>query len=141
MKDYNDLKVSKYQIHCPNCKYEFVWNLEPQERVTNELRNRHSEIMAIISSLKAQKYDGDVKNSYQYRMLVEEDKQIIQRLSELKRIAKQNRSITELVYDEEFKGVVRDRYGDEEYYKILEITKERLKPEKYERMMKERPKG
>lgn len=136
----DEYAVKKYQIHCPECGHEFVWNLDVIEREHERLRKRHTQITQMITGMKARNNLDALGRSDEYRRLKAESATIIARLTALKTVKENNHRITDEIYNRTFKDVVRERYGDEAYYKLLDAVKERLKPIRIEKLMVERVK-
>ena len=131
----SEFNVKRYQIHCPKCRYEFVWDMDDLERERTRLKDRHSVISKMIADMKAQNSSDALGFSKEYKRLKAESTQLIERITQLKTIYKNNTAITDEIYNREFKDLVRERYGEEEYFRLIEIVKERLKPISTERIM------
>ena len=129
----DDLK--RFQIHCPRCRHEFVWNMDDLDQEREKLKKRHGLISQMISDMRANNSPDALGYSREFKRLRAESTQIIERLTALKAIKKNNQAITDEIYNREFKDLVRERYGEEEYFRLIEIVKERLKPISTERIM------
>ena len=131
----SEFNVKRYQIHCPKCRYEFVWDMDDLERERTRLKDRHSVISKMIADMKAQNSSDALGFSKEYKRLKAESTQLIERITQLKTIYKNNTAITDEIFNREFKDLIRERYGEEEYFRLIEIVKERLKPISTERIM------
>lgn len=134
MEEFN---IKRFQIHCPKCRFEFVWNMDDLEQEREKLKKRHGVISKMIADMKAQNSSDALGFSKEYKRLKAESTQLIERMTQLKAIYKNNSAITDEIYNREFKDLVRERYGEEEYFRLMEIVKERLKPISTERIMTE----
>ena len=130
--------LKKYQIHCPKCRYEFVWNMDELEQEREKLKKRHGVISQMISDMKAHNEPTVLGMSKEFKRLKAESTQIIERMTELKTIKKNNDAITSEIFNREFKDLIRERFGEEEYCRLLEMVQERLKPIRTEQIMTER---
>lgn len=136
----DEYSVRKYQIHCPKCGNEFVWDTDVIEREQARLKRRHLEISQMIGEMKSHNDPLVLSKSPDFKRLKAESTKLIERLTALKAVKQNNQGITDEIYNRTFKDVVRERYGDETYFKLLETVKERLKPIRIEKLMTERVK-
>ncbi len=135
MEEYN---IKRFQIHCPKCRHEFVWNMDDLEQEREKLKKRHGVISKMIADMKAQNSPDALGFSKEFKRLKAESTQLIERMTELKSIKKNNEAITDEIFNREFKDLIRERFGEEEYCKLLEMVQERLKPIRTEQIMTER---
>lgn len=131
----NEFSVKKYQIRCPKCKHEFVWDMTPLDVEIERVRKRQAELMRIVAEMKAHNDPIRLGYSVEYKEKKARLSECIERVTELKTIRKNNTIITDDIFNREFKDLVREVYGDETYFSLLQKVKERLKPESVERMM------
>ena len=109
----------KYQLVCPKCKHEFMFNGDYYDNAIDKLGSEISEIQHTLSKFKALPYSEQKKrkstiDGWKIKL---HDKQ--QQVSELRRIRKIAHDHVNRYTFGEFKRIVRERYGQKVYEEIL----------------------
>jgi hypothetical protein len=130
-------EMRKYQIHCPECKHEFVWDLGPMEWKMQRMVRRVNELNAMMADLKSYNSRTQLNKSPQYLRMKTEYNQLLKDITDLKVVKQNNAKVTGEIFNQEFRSVVRERVGEEEYSSIIDETNKRLAPTTIEKLMKE----
>lgn len=113
------------QMTCPFCKQEFPYDNGALDREISSLGVRIATINKRLSDIKNGNHNWETGE--ERRRLVSELGRKRERLTKLKALRKVcDQQIKRLEY-QSFKNIVKERYGEEAYYSILDEVDEELK--------------
>lgn len=115
------------QMICPYCKKEFPFNNGNLDREIEEAKQTLKKIEEELVCIKCLPYSLQKQREGRRKVLISEKSKVITRLSKLKavrKVANQHRGRTESGI---FRQIVRERYGEDEYEKIIELVEEEMK--------------
>lgn len=115
------------QMTCPHCKKEFPYNNGKLDYEISKLGQEMNEITAEIVRIKALSPTERKKRERTRKLLNVELAKKRVRIGELKTIRKACDQQIKFFEYETFKEFVRERHGEEEYRKILDLTLEEMK--------------
>lgn len=123
------------QMTCPYCKREFPFNNGKLDREISDIGQRISSINRELGEIKASGPKARRAAEGRRKVLTLELQQLMERVSRLKAIRKaSDQQIKQFEY-QAFKELVRDRYGEEEYRKLLAMVDEEIKAYKVSGLM------
>lgn len=123
------------QMTCPYCKREFPFNNGKLDREISDIGQRISTINRELGEIKAAGPRARKAAEGRRKVLTLELQQLMERVSRLKAIRKaSDQQIKQFEY-QAFKELVRDRYGEEEYRKLLAMVDEEIKAYKASGLM------
>lgn len=122
------------QMVCPFCKKEFPYNNGKLDAEISAIGQRIQTVTKKLTDIKYGRHDDE--SWYEKKRLVKELTRLQERITELKAIRKV--ADQQIKYHEHqlLKDIVKERYGEEEYRKILEKVDEGMKAYKLSDMMK-----
>ena len=124
------------QMTCPFCKREFPFDNGDLDRRIAAIGQRLNQIDRELAEIKSYPAKVQERKADRKRCLVIEKAKLAQRISELKTIRKAtDQQIGRYEY-EEFKIVVRERFGDAAYREIIDIVSDRVKAYKISGLMR-----
>lgn len=138
---YEMADLRRYQIHCPECGCEFIWDHDPLDHELVILAKKQKELFGMINAMQTNNPPTVLAHSDEFKDIKKKCGEMKFIIGELKAIKHANHGITGELFMAEFKEAFRDKYGDEAFYQLVEETQERLKPKRIDNLMKERPKG
>lgn len=121
---------------CPFCKREFPFDNGSLDKDIAVIGQRIAEINSELSRIKAS--SPSVKRSYEGRkkVLVLELNDLVSRMSQLKAVRKASDQQIKSFEYQAFKNIVKERYGESEYKKILSLVEEEVKAYKISGLMR-----
>ena len=123
----------KYMMHCKQCGYEFIWDMNP---IYDSIRELQIEYNVIMEKLSRFDENERVRTNDRYMMLRSKAIKVANELKDLKEIRTMNERSSEIGWNDEFKSAVKEKLGQEEYDKLVESVNERLMPYTSKRLMK-----
>lgn len=115
------------QMTCPYCKKEFPFNNGDLDRRISAIGQRITTINRELSEIKAMHPKFRKCKEGRKKVLVLELSELVEKIKELKTIRKAtDQQIKEYEY-QVFKNIVKEKFGETEYKKILEIVAEEIK--------------
>lgn len=124
------------QMTCPYCKREFPFNNGELDREILSIGQRITSVNRELASIKALSPKARKAVEGRRKVLTMEVTKLAEKISELKAIRKAtDQQIKEYEY-QAFKDIVKDRFGESEYRKILEMVKEEIKAYKISGFMR-----
>ena len=115
------------QMTCPHCRKEFPFNNGEIDAKISRLGQEYSEIRDELARYKLKSSAEKKAKAGRRRILCARQAEIAKELSELKAIRKTAYEQKEKMEYNAFKNIVRERYGDVEFHKILALVEEELK--------------
>lgn len=115
------------QMICPYCKKEFPFNNGNLDREIEEAKQKLKKIEEELVCIKCLPYSLQKQREGRRKVLISEKSKVITKLSKLKavrKVANENMRRTE---NGIFRQIVRERYGKEEYEKIIALVEEEMK--------------
>ena len=115
------------QMTCPFCKREFPYNNGRLDRDISNIGQRITSINRELSEIKAMSPKAKKAKEGRRKVLVIELQRLNEKVSGLKAIRKAcDQQIKDYEY-QAFKDIVKERYGVEEYRKIIALVEEEIK--------------
>ena len=123
----------KYMMHCKQCGYEFIWDMNP---IYDSIRELQIEYNVIMEKLARFDESERVRTNEKYMAIREKAVKVAAELKDLKEIRMINERASEKGWNDEFKNAVREKLGQEEYEKLVDTVNERMRPYTSKRLMK-----
>lgn len=115
------------QMICPFCKREFPFNNGNLDKEIQIYKQRVTKISEELTDIKNMPLNSKKKNNERRKRLVSEKAKIERKLVELKTIRKATDQQRKQYEYYMFKTIVRERHGEEEFRKIIDIVEEEVK--------------
>lgn len=114
------------QMTCPFCKQEFPFDNGELDKEISKIGQRIAEINRELACIKAMPAKARKAREGRRKVLVLENAGIMLKISELKAIRKATDQ--QIKYHEYalFRSIIKERYGEAEYFKILEIVQKEM---------------
>lgn len=124
---------SKYQMTCPKCKYEFQYNKECYDKEISKLSVEIADITTQLHQHNLRPYQEQRINTDWWlrakKSLSEKQKE----LAELKAFRKVANEEINRNKAGAFMKIVRSKYGDKEYFKLLDEAEKELEAYNYKK--------
>lgn len=124
-----------YQMTCPYCKREFPYNNGSLDKEISEIGHRILKINQELAAIKASQPTVRRAKEGRRKVLVLELGNLNLKIKELKSIRKACDQQIKLFELRAIKEIIRDRYGEAEYKKVLELMEAELQAYKLSGMM------
>ena len=124
------------QMTCPYCKREFPYDNGKLDREISDIGQRINAIDRDLATIKASSPRARRAAEGRRKVLTLEVTGLRERLSGLKAVRKAADQQIKAFEYQTFKDIVKDRYGDAEYKKILAMVQEELKAYKASSLMR-----
>ena len=124
------------QMTCPHCKREFPFDNGKLDREISNIGQRISAINRELAEIKSAGTRYRKAADGRRKVLTLELTRLMERLSGLKAIRKASDQQIKFYEYQAFKNIVKDRYGDEEYRKILTMVDEEIRAYKVSGLMR-----
>ena len=115
------------QMTCPFCKKEFPYNNGKLDRDISNIGQRITSINRELSEIKAMSPKAKKAKEGHRKVLVIELQRLNEKVSGLKAIRKACDQQIKAYEYQAFKDIVKERYGEEEYRKIIALVEEEIK--------------
>ena len=123
------------QMTCPYCKREFTFNNGKLDREISDIGQRISSINRELGEIKASGPKARRAAEGRRKVLTLELQRLMERITRLKAIRKvSDQQIKNSEY-QAMKNIIRERYGEDEYRKILGMVEEEIKAYKVSGLM------
>jgi hypothetical protein len=123
------------QMTCPHCKHEFPYDNGKLDMQISKLGQRIHEINAELTRIKAMSFTERKKRERTRRLLAVELTEANVKIGELKAVRKACDQQIKFFEYQTFKNIVKEKYGEAEYQKIIAQVQEELKAYKISGMM------
>lgn len=124
------------QMTCPYCKREFPFNNGELDREISSIGQRITSVNRELASIKALSPKARKAAEGKRKVLVMEATKLAEKISALKAIRKATDQQIKAYEYQAFKDIVKDRFGESEYRKILEMVEEEIKAYKISGLMR-----
>ena len=115
------------QMTCPYCKREFPFDNGKLDREISEIGQRICAINRELSEIKAMHPTYRRQREGRRKVLALELNDLTVKISQLKAVRKATDQQIHHYQFEEWKEIVKDRYGEKAYKEILELVMKRIK--------------
>lgn len=116
--DYN----RRYVMHCPRCRNEFIWDMEP---LYMQIREKRIELNTL--RVKVEQYNGILGKEDKCAHYKQRASEVAGELADLKSILLANERVNEVGINREFRQAVKEEYGEEEYTRLCELVEQRMR--------------
>ena len=128
--------MRKYQLHCPECGREFLWDLDINEKKKRKIDRKKAEYEGMIADMKKHNDPMVLVWSQEYKGLQARLEEIKREEEQLNLVSERNEHYIVMTIFDEMQEAIRERLGDQGLYEFMDGMKSRLKPECIEFMMK-----
>lgn len=115
------------QMTCPYCKKEFPFNNGDLDRKISSIAQRISTINRELAEINAMHPKAKRFKEGRRKVLVLELSELVEKITELKTVRKATDQQIKAYEYQAFKDIVKERYGEAEYKKIIEMVDEEIK--------------
>ena len=124
------------QMTCPFCKREFPFNNGELDQKITKIGQRITSINRELATIKASNPKARKAAEGRRKVLTMELTELMEKVSGLKAIRKATDQQIKAFEYQAFKEIVKERYGEAEYRKILEQVEEEIKSYKISGLMR-----
>ena len=124
------------QMTCPYCKQEFPFDNGELDRMISSISQRIATINRELAGIKASAPPVRKAAEGRRKVLILELTELIEKLSGLKAIRKASDQQIKAYEYQAFKDIVKERYGEAEYMKIVSMVEEEIKAYKISGLMR-----
>lgn len=128
--------MRKYQLHCPDCGREFLWDLDINETKKRKIARKKAEYAQMIADMEKRNDPIKLVWSQDYKALQAKLEEIKREEEQLALVSERNEHYIIMMILDEMQEAIRERLGDKGLYELMDGLKSRLKPECTDFLMK-----